>query len=260
MNKRVIMIALLIVLLGAVAAALSQDDAEGRPDIEATRATLAKWLEIQQIISKEKRDWQTGRDVLDQRIALMKSEIKTIEERLAETRTGLGEANEARREIVEEEVALKAAASSLDARIVPLEQKAMRLIKMLPDPIRERVSLLSQRIPKDPATTKLSLGERYQNVVGVLNEVNKFNQDITVTSELRELADGSTAEVQAMYVGLGQAFYVTQSGERAGVGVPSPDGWVWQERNEIAADVKLALAVLQNEAVPGYVPLPVTIR
>lgn len=259
MKKRVIVIALLVVLLGAIAAAFTQDAGE-KPDIEATRATLAKWLEIQQIISKEKRDWQTGRDVLEQRIALMKSETKTIKERLGETRSGIGEANEARREIVEEERALKAASASLEARITPLEAKARRLIEMLPDPIRERVSLLSQRIPKDPANTKLSLGERYQNVIGVLNEVNKFNRDITVTSELRELADGSTAEVQTMYLGLGQAFYVTPSGERAGVGVPSPDGWVWEERNDIAGDVQLALAVLQNEAVPSYVPLPVTVR
>ena len=57
----------------------------------------------------------------------------------------------------------------------------------------------------------MTIAERYQNVVGVLNEVNKFNQDIHVVSELMELPDQPSvkAQVRAIYFGLGQAYYVT---------------------------------------------------
>jgi hypothetical protein len=231
----------------------------GRP-VESARATLARWMETQQIISKEKKDWQIGKEVLEQRISLIENEIAALEAKVAEARSGIGEADTKRQELLKENDALKEASSALESVIGRLEGKARRMVASLPDPIRERVQPLSQRIPKDPASTGLSLGERYQNVVGVLNEVNKFNRDVTVTSEIRSLPDGSSAEVRAMYIGLGQGYYVTTGGELAGVGRPGPDGWEWAAANDMAAEIARAIAILQNESVPAYVPLPVTIQ
>jgi len=110
--------------------------------------------------------------------------------------------------------------------------RTKRLLERLPDPVRERVKPLSQRFPEDPADTKLSLGERFQNVIGVLNEVNKFNGEVSVTSEVRALANGSSAEVTALYLGIGQAYYVNASGDAAGIGTASADGWVWTPADE----------------------------
>ena len=45
-----------------------------------------------------------------------------------------------------------------------------------------------------------------RSVVGVLNELHKWNREVTVTSEVRAHADGSSVEVAVIYVGLGQAF------------------------------------------------------
>jgi hypothetical protein len=106
----------------------------------------------------------------------------------------------------------------------------------------------------------MSLGERFVNVLGVLNEVSKFNGDITVRSELRPLPDGSSAEVQLLYVGLGQAYYATSDGGSAGVGRPGAEGWIWESADEHAPGIAEAIAILKNEQVPAYVPLPVRIQ
>jgi hypothetical protein len=141
-----------------------------------------------------------------------------------------------------------------------LERKTLILTETLPGPIRERVKPLSQRIPADPAATELSLSQRFQNVIGILNEVNKFNSDITVTSEVLTLSDGTTAEVKALYVGLGQAYYVAASGNAAGVGHPTESGWEWTSADHLAPEVGRAVAILENAQVPAFVPLPVEIR
>jgi hypothetical protein len=96
--------------------------------------------------------------------------------------------------------------------------------------------------------------------VGVLNEVNKFNRDVTVTSELRPLPDGRTVEVQALYVGLGQGYYVSPDGKSAGYGRPGEDGWEWVAEDALASEVARAIKILQNEDVPAFVPLPVEMR
>jgi hypothetical protein len=59
-----------------------------------------------------------------------------------------------------------------------------------------------------------------------LNEVNKFNREITVSSEVLTLSGGASAEVTALYVGIGKAYYVSRNGSAAGIGTASPDGWV----------------------------------
>jgi hypothetical protein len=228
--------------------------------LDSTRATVSKWVETQQIISKEREEWQLAREVLQQRIKLIEGEIASLERKIAELQTGIDEADTKQRDLGAENTGLKQATSTLGGIIGPLESKTQRLVAQLPNPIRERISPLSQRIPDDPAKTQLSLSERFQNVIGILNEVNKFNRDITVTSEIRPLADGSTAEVKALYLGLGQAYFVTPDGRAAGVGRPTAEGWEWSEANQLAPRVLEAIAILQNESVPDYVALPVEIR
>ena len=107
---------------------------------------------------------------------------------------------------------------------------------------------------------KLSLSERFQNVLGILNEVNKFNREIAVTSEVRTLADGTSAEVTALYVGIGQGYYVSADGKVAGVGSAAPEGWVWTPANDAAARVAKAIAILKNEQPASFVPLPVRVE
>lgn len=245
-------------LLAGAAASLAQEP--GPSNLQSSRDTVAKWVETQQILAREKKDWQDGKEILERRIELLESEIRALETKVSETRSTLGEADRRRYELVTEGESLRLAAAALAERVGRLEEKVRALLSRSPEPLRDRVAPLSQRLPAPGATTALSLGERYQNVIGVLNEVNKFQRDVTVASEIRTLSDGSRVEVQALYLGLGQGYYVTADGSAAGVGVPSDEGWDWTQTNELAPAVRQAIAILQNESVPAYVPLPVTLR
>src|SRR5258706_16281119 len=102
-----------------------------------------------------------------------------------------------------------------------------RFFKTLPEPIQTKLQLLYQRIPENTGKTRVSAAERFQNVIGILNEVNTTNSDLTKSFEVHTLADGKPSEVRALYVGLTQAFYVSAGGE-AGIGRPTADGWKWE--------------------------------
>lgn len=254
---------LLMAVLLAVPAggARAQDDRDQRADtVESARATLARWVETQQIISREREDWQIGKEVLEQRISLLEREIATIDQGLAEVRASAGEADRRKGEMMDEERTLENATAVLQESIELFEGRTKELLLTLPEPLRGRVDLLSRRLPADPANTELSLSQRFQNVVGVLNEVNKFNRDLLVANEVLELPDGTRTEVRSLYVGLGQAYYVTADGGAAGIGHAADGVWTWQPANELAPQVTRAIAILQNEEVPDYVPLPVDLR
>ena len=38
---------------------------------------------------------------------------------------------------------------------------------------------------------------------------------------------GRSAEVSSIYIGLGQAYFVSIDGQSAGMGVPTESGWSW---------------------------------
>jgi hypothetical protein len=90
--------------------------------------------------------------------------------------------------------------------------------------------------------------------------VNKFNREIKVVSEVRQLAGAQTVEVTALYLGLGHAYYTGSNGSLAGVGHPTESGWVWEPANDVADRVTEAVSILKNEKVASYVLLPVQIQ
>ncbi|MFI4912990.1 MAG: DUF3450 family protein [Sedimentisphaeraceae bacterium JB056] len=246
------------VIFAVFCTAVSADDAFG--NIKNTRSVLEKWVETQQIISKEKADLQTSTQTLNDRIELVSREIESLQSKIDDAKNSIAEADKKRNEMIEENNKLKEASSSLVDVITAMENRTKDILKKLPNPIRERVKPLSQRLPEDITKTELSVSERFQNVVGILNEIDKFNREITVTSELRELEDGSSVEVASLYIGISQGFYVSTGENVAGIGFSGPDGWIWKADNAAAAQISDAIAILKNEKVASFVKLPVEVK
>lgn len=230
------------------------------PALVETRTALAKWIETRQIISKERQQWQFEKQMLTERAELLQREIDGLQQRIAEAQTSIGEADKKRGELLTENDELKQHGQQLQELATRLEGQLGALIPRLPPPLVERIKPLTQRLPSKPGETKLSVSERFQNIIGILNEVTRFQREITVATETRAVGEDRVAEVKTLYLGLGQAYYVTNRGDAAGIGRPGPTGWQWQRADELAGDIQHAIAILQNERVARYVPLPVEVQ
>lgn len=252
--------------LGAALAApaMAQDAGAGETPaapltLEEARVTLDKWLETQQIISRERKDWQQGKEILTGRLELVKKEQGALEESIAKAKSSVTESDKTRDELLARQAQLQAAQAQLATAVTALEGQVRKLLKSVPEPLRVKLEPLRQRIPEDPASTKISAAERFQNVLGILNEVNAANNDVTVSYEVHNLADGKPAEVKVLYIGLAQAFYVSSGGE-AGIGRVTAEGWTWEPSKTIAKDVLAALEIHDGKQSPVFVPLPVNLQ
>lgn len=247
---------------GVISAGTDAGDADkisATPTLEETRLKMEKWLETQQIISRERKDWQQGKEILLGRLEVVRKEISTLEEKTRQAESGVGEADKKRSELLAENDQLKAAGTQLTGDVTKMEGDIRKMFKQLPEPVRTKLQPLYQRIPEDPDKTRVSAAERFQNVLGILNELNKTNNEITVSYEVHNLADGRPSEVKAIYVGLAQAYYVSARGE-AGIGRPAADGWKWESSKAVSRDVLTALEILEGKQSPAFVPLPVTLK
>ncbi|MCC7011775.1 MAG: DUF3450 family protein [Planctomycetes bacterium] len=253
-----------LVKLGAVAAAATAMAASGPQDgasrIDEVRSVLEQWVEVRKTISREKRDWQVGKDMLNHQCGLVRREIESLRTRQNEALASIAETDKKRDELVRESEVLASNSSALAETVVALEARTRALLPRLPEPLRERVKPLSQRLPEAQGATKLSLAERFQNVVGILNEANKFQREISITSEVRALPNGTSAEVSTMYIGVGQAFFASANGSVAGRGSGAGGAWTWKQDDAAARDIQRAIAIQRNEQVAGFVPLGIEIQ
>ncbi|MDF1799345.1 MAG: DUF3450 family protein [Planctomycetota bacterium] len=235
--------------------------------VEEARAVMEKWVDTKRVLSQEKRDWQLGREILGDRIELVKRELESLRAGIAEAQASIAEADSKHGELAAEKQRLAAAAGQLEALVPGLESRLRALLLRLPEPLLERVAPLSQRLPEAEETeVDASLGERFQNLVGILNEANKFHGEVSVASEVRSVAGGRSSEVTALYLGLGQGFYVTGDDTQAGVRRAGDGAWTWRpiqgsqaEALATAADIRRAIRVLSNELPASFVKLPVEI-
>lgn len=235
--------------------------APSAPTLEQTRMTMDKWIETQQIISKERNDWQKGKEILLGRLELVKNEIASLEEAIRQARSDMAQADKKMNDLIEENEELKAADVLLSNAAMGMEEEVrkLRLFKQLPDPLLAKLQPLYQRLPEDSVSTRISNAERFQNVLGILNELNKANNEITVSYEVLNLSNGKPSEVKVIYVGLAQAYYVSASGE-SGIGYPTAEGWKWEPSPAVSRDVLLALEILDGKHSPAFVPLPVVLK
>jgi hypothetical protein len=243
----------------AASALRAQDAAEtagAGADVEVQKDLLTKWIETRQLVSKERADWRTGKSLLEDRIDMLQRQIEVLGERTKEAEAGIGEADDKLGDLTDRNDALKAATDGLGDSIARLEARLRGLLDRVPDPLSDRVRPLSQRMPDPDKEIKMSLSERFQNVIGVLNEINKFSREITVASEVRELEGEAGAEVSVVYLGLGQAYYTNVKGGLGGVGRPGDQGWEWIPRDELSELVADVIAIHRNEKPAGYILLP----
>jgi chromosome segregation ATPase len=245
-----------ILTLGSSAATALSAQAQ----VDATKNQLQEWVETRQIISQEKADWKVEQSILGDTVALLENELTRLETELEEVEATATAADEERAELTQEKEKLTSASSVVEANIGKLETQMKAVIKTLPEPLVEKIKPLIRRLPEDSTDTSLSLGERVQNIVGILSQADKFNTTLTQTSESREISEGKTVEVRTLYWGLASAYYVDASGEYAGMGYPTAEGWEWPRIDNAGEAIKRLIDVYEGSEEIQFVEVPARIN
>lgn len=232
----------------------------GEDSIQKTRSVLDQWVETKQILSEEKSDWRLEKSILQDTQVLLSKELTRMNEAIDDLEASATAADADRAALTEEKEKQTAAAAVVKSNIGALETKVKAIIKTLPEPLVDKIKPLIRRLPNDPNNTKLSLGERVQNVVGILSQADKFNSTITLSNESREIAEEKVVQVTTLYWGLAQAYFVDNSGSYAGVGKPGTDAWEWTEIEGTGPQIKKLLDIYEGIEEIQFVEIPASIQ
>lgn len=232
----------------------------GSSALAETRTILDQWVQTRHLISKSRLDWQAEQETLKASAAMFEKELDVLAGRLAELGKGSAEVERERATLEAEKASLEGVLEGARLKVTELEGRLPLLVRRLPEVLVNRLKPLMERLPGDPGGTRMRVTERFQTVVGILNEIDKFASSISVESEIRQAPEGQQVEVQTLYVGLAQAYFVGEAGRFAGVGVPTETGWKWTQRDGVAEAVQKAIAVYRNQQPAVFVQLPVSVN
>lgn len=224
-----------------------------------TRTAIEKWVEARQLVSKVRSDWRTDRETLEQSIQLYERELKGIEEQMAKVSTNNTQIDKERAEAESIKLASGAALERAREFGADFQPKVLAMVPKLPPPLQELLKPLLNRLPTD-ASTRMTAAERMQVLVGILGELDKFNNAVSVFNEKRKDSAGNEVSVETVYVGLGAAYFVNPSNDFAGTGTPGDSGWQWTPRPELAAAVRDVVRIYRNEQPARFIPLPAVVR
>lgn len=228
--------------------------------LNEARLNLEKWVETRQVISKTKADWQSDKEMLEQTIQLMERELKSVEEQMGK----IGISNsQVEKERAQTETSLKSSQESLEESgqfATELQARILRRVPQLPAPLQDILKPLLHRLPGGSATTRMPVTERLQVLIGILSELDKFNNAVSIFSEKRKNQKSEEVAVQTIYVGLGAAYFVSDTGDLAGTGAPGPSGWEWTLREELAPSLKEVIRIYRNELPARFIALPAVIK
>lgn len=228
--------------------------------LDDVRNPLEQWVAARKAIAKTRADWARDRETLLQATAMYERELTTLTEQISRVGTNSALLAEQHSKVVEEKARYQAGIEVARARIGAIETRMKQLARVFPPILRDTVQPLLNRLPADALTTNVAFVQRVQNLVTLLNEVEKFNATVTVTEETRADPDNRPVAVTVVYCGLGQGWFVDKTGSFAGFGTPGRGGWKWTVNNDIGPSIVAAIRMYRNELPAAFVKLPVQIQ
>lgn len=227
--------------------------------VKDTQHMLSEWISLEKQISEEKFEWIEQKEVLENSIEFMETEIASLKDiiKTAEETASAGERK--RSELDTEKEKLDSATDDITAAVDSYEAKILELSLTWPNAFREAVDTFLKRIPNEEQKKTTPITTRLQNVVAIMSQFDKFQGIVTKDTGIQEVA-GESREVTTLYFGFAYAYYVDGTGEYAGYGYPSSDkGWDWKTDPTIAEDVSQLVAIYDRSIDAQFLGMPAKI-
>lgn len=248
-----------LLFLMAVAVSWAQDKKttpnpqEALPKASAVQTALKQWVLTKQLISQEQADWAVAKESLADLNVVRQRESKQLAEFKKAATSRIAEIDRKRKGFSQEEAALKSWRRDLKKQISGFESELKDVLPLFPAPLKAKAQEAIDRLQSNDPDRALQ--ERIRDVLLVMQAYLNFQSVITLDADLRSM-DGQQREVDVLYMGMSQAWYVDQTGKYSGVGMPGAKGWAWTEVPALAVAIRQAIKVQSRQATPTFVRLP----
>lgn len=229
---------------------------------EELRTSVREWVETMRKIQQEENDWSRDQEVLKNYKEGLEKEIADLKQQIADAKTRKAGADQESLDQSNQRDRYASAKDELSDVVRKLEESLVAKLPLFPAPLLAEPKVAQgvedlQRDLKLPADKRNEgVSKRLLNVINLLTEAEKFQQTVHLRPELRKNGDGREFNMQVIYFGLSCAYAVNDDGSFALAGRPSAEGWKFEERKDLAADIQTLIAATTGDQDAAFINLP----
>lgn len=250
-------VAVSLLALAGASPTIAQDANDKK---EALNTVIRDWIDLSRQIETSENKWQEDREVLKAYRDSLKQQIEVYQSDLEAEKPFISEREaileEKRTELSEYELANTALSEKLPA----LEDQAIAVVKLLPElvqkqsEVREATAKLEGQIAnrsKEDFKPERDLNNRLVAVLSILRKAEKFQNKITIEAE-----SGEKSTFDTIYFGLGQAYRIEKTGERAWIGRVVDGKFTFTPADQHAEAIRKLIAVAKEEEDAKMIAVP----
>jgi hypothetical protein len=227
-----------------------------RPRTDVLRSLVRQLIDLQSEQVKEDAAWTEQKSHLEALVFLHEKEVAGLKKREAEVRKAAEDARAERKKVERRITAMEALLSRMRASIRDEASILLDVYGKLPPLLRTPIAGSAARL-RDVANrdAKAAVPERLRVVTAFAASLHSVLRSAHAGKRVVERA-GGRREMDVLFLGGAQGYYVSPDGKRAGLLVRKGDGWDEIERDEIAGEVREAIAIVKKERPARMIRLP----
>ncbi|SMF22036.1 Protein of unknown function [Alteromonadaceae bacterium Bs31] len=231
---------------------------------ETLSALVTTWLGIESQKGKLLMDWNSRKATLDQRLELYSVEKETLSKLIQESEESMSATDQRRLELIAQQQHFESEQEKVHQLIHSIKQKMKAMQVRLPPPVAMQWEQKMLLLEGDHA----SASEQLEHILAMFKQADDFNQRIAVNKVSMDIAE-QRIHVNQYYLGLDQAWYVSDDGEHYGLGFAGASSWRWLHNDELKAyfdDGNLAdhisslKRIIENPTEAEFITLPIIIK
>ena len=225
--------------------------------IRAVEKSASEWVKTRAETVRLETDWASDQVLLKTMITALTERAQLLEERRDELKARTADERAELEELARKRTVALDELKRVEERLKTLSAQLIQLRPVLPPRLADALEM-SFRSLADP---EVSVGERMQFAMTVLNRCAQFNRDINHgTDGLRIDREPSAKSLEVIYWGLSHGYALDPAAGKAWLGAPGVDGWKWESRPDAVASVAGLIAIHTDKADPSFVSVPAQVK
>lgn len=220
-------------------------------------ALIIKYVELNQALSDEERNWKETQAFMQREIEILEKEKALLVEQIDKMEKELAAEEEDRLGLLKKKETNSTQLDSYRQILAKAAQELRTWQKLLPESLSSDVCKpLFIRLGR---MQNMTVPEQMELVCGLYREIENITNSAALKREIIQDSAGQKQEYNILYLGLAAAYALSDDGKRAAYAFPTKEDkgkWVWTWDNSLAKDISRAISLYKHETKADFVELP----
>lgn len=221
---------------------------------------VLQWNQIERQKSQITSSWAVRKQMLQLQLQLLADEEIALSGLLENSDEQQTTVEVKRAELLSSQESMETSQALVESSLARTLITLHNLHELLPPPLKNSWNQNIARLNMEGATGS----EQLEAALELLSQLEEFNSRIAVSQVLMTFEGGQQVQVDQLYVGIAQGWYLSANGDYFGYGRATPEGWQWRHKDSLSGELALEtvqslFANAKQEISPQLVSLPIDI-